>query len=710
MLPKGLRYFYALILCAIIILLNFSLITILHGGLSQSNNQIAFININFLLLALMLVLFTRYCMYLFIYRKKGFAKIKLNTRLAGMFSVLAFIPGTAVLCFALIFINTGVETWFSARVTTSLDNSLKVAQAYLSEHEERLLSEAKLLSKDPIFSAPTFLIDADALEQILNEELIERDLAEIALYDDQAKLIEYAGDLMPTLKSEEIKNSFDDVLFEKKGVIYKEDNNNRITAIAPLPLDSGYIVIRRWIHPAVLYYLDSTQKAYQEYYQLQSERDQVKMLFSLLFIVFTIALISGSVYFSIRLARRIVHPIEDLVEGTEKLAHGNFNTRVEVLDDDEIGELSQAFNAMASEINKQQAEIKARHKEIQNKSKTLEAILTGVNSGVITLTATGKVRMANKAAVEMLNLEIGKSMKKFSVELFDVAHEFLTKNNPHRMLQEQIKINFEETTKEFLVRFVCLDYDEKKDKIKNVLVTFDDITEINSAQKLGAWADVARRMAHEIKNPLTPIQLSAERIKRRFGKQVTQDTELFTDLTQIIIRQVEDLRSLVNEFSDFARMPSPVFEKQNFVSIIKEITLLQGNRPNVKLNLDIETPDMPINCDALQIKRVLTNLIENGINAIEENNKNSSGSIDIVAKISQNSNIHLQIIDDGPGIPDDVDISKLFDPYITTRKKGTGLGLAIVKKIIDEHKGSVNLLRRKPNGTTVSIILPLEKD
>lgn len=710
MLPKSLRYFYALILCAIIILLNFSLITILHGGLSQSNNQIAFININFLLLALMLVLFTRYCMYLFIYRKKGFAKIKLNTRLAGMFSVLAFIPGTAVLCFALIFINSGVETWFSARVTTSLDNSLKVAQAYLSEHEERLLSEAKLLSKDPIFSAPTFLIDADALEQILNEELVERDLAEIALYDDQAKLIEYAGDLMPTLKSDEILNSFDDVLFEKKGVIYKEDNNNRITAIAPLPLDSGYIVIRRWIHPAVLYYLDSTQKAYQEYYQLQSERDQIKLLFSLLFIVFTIALISGSVYFSIRLARRIVHPIEDLVEGTEKLAHGNFNTRVEVLDDDEIGELSQAFNAMASEINKQQAEIKARHKEIQNKSKTLEAILTGVNSGVITLTATGKVRMANKAAVETLNIEIGKSMKKFSPELFEVANDFLVKNNQYRMLQEQIKINFEETTKEFLVRFICLDYDEKKDKIKTVLLTFDDITEINSAQKLGAWADVARRMAHEIKNPLTPIQLSAERIKRRFGKQVTEDTDLFTDLTQIIIRQVEDLRSLVNEFSDFARMPSPIFEKQNFVSIIKEITLLQGNRPNVKLNLDIESPDMPINCDALQIKRVLTNLIENGINAIEENNKNSSGSIDIVAKISQNSNIHLQIIDDGPGIPDDIDISKLFDPYITTRKKGTGLGLAIVKKIIDEHKGSVNLLRRKPHGTTVSIILPLEKD
>lgn len=710
MLPRGLRYFYAVILSAIIILLNFSLITVFHGDLSQSSNQIAFININFLLLALMVVLFTRYCMYLFIYRKRGFAKIKLNTRLAGVFSILAFIPGTAVLCFALIFINSGVETWFSTRVTTSLDNSLKVAQAYLSEHEERLLSETKNLARDPIFSAPSFLIDSQALEQILNEELEERDLAEIALYNNKAQLLEFAGDLTPTIRSNEILESFDDVLFDKKGVIYKEDNNNRITAIAKLPLESGYLVVRRWIHPAVLYYLDSTQKAYQEYYQLQSERDQIKLLFSLLFTVFTIALLSGSVYFSIRLARRIVTPIESLVDGTQQITEGNFKTQIEVLDDDEIGELTNAFNVMANEINNQQAEIKARHREIRNKSKTLEAILSGVNSGVITLNSKGTIRMANKSAIDTLNLSTGKNIKKLSPEIHEISECFISKNNQHRIIQEQVKINTEETTKEFLIRIVCLDYDNAKDKIKTILLTFDDITDLKSAQKLDAWADVARRMAHEIKNPLTPIQLSAERIRRRFGKQISQDQELFTDLTQIIIRQVEDLRSLVNEFSDFGRMPAAIFEKQNLISIIREIVLLQSNRSNIKINLDLESSELPIHCDTLQIKRVLTNLIENGINAIEENNKNSSGSIDIVAKISQNSNIHLKIIDDGPGIPEDIDISKLFDPYITTRKKGTGLGLAIVKKIIDEHKGSVNLLRRKPNGTTVSIVLPLEKD
>ncbi|HAG52373.1 MAG TPA: hypothetical protein DCL21_01135 [Alphaproteobacteria bacterium] len=707
MLPKFLNYFFAVALCFIIVMLGFSLIAIFNNDISQSSNQLAFINLNFLLLALTLTLFVRYCMYLFIYRKRGFAKIKLNTRLAGVFSVLAFIPGTAVLCFALVFINSGVETWFSTRVTTSLDNSLRVAQAYLAEHEERLLIEAKNLAKDPIFSAPTFLIDSQALSQILAEELEERDLAEISLYDNKGNLLEFSGDLAPNLRTDDITQAFETSLFNKKGVIFKEDNSSRITAIAKLPLDSGYLVLRRWIHPAVLYYLDSTQKAYQEYYQLRSERGQVKLLFSLFFITFTISLLCGAVYFSVRLAQRIVKPLECLVDGTQKIAEGDLKTKVQVLDNDEIGELTNAFNFMADEINNKQEEIQARHQEIQNKSKTLEAILTGVSSGVFTLSDKGTIRMANKSAEETFGLELGKNIKKFSPDILKLANHFFDVNNPYKTMQEQVKINFEETTKEFLIRIVCID--TKKDKVKTILITFDDITELKSAQKLGAWSDVARRMAHEIKNPLTPIQLSAERLKRRFGKQIKQDEDLFTDLTQIIIRQVDDLRSLVNEFSDFARMPSPVFEKENLTSVIREIILLQSNRSNIHINLDLEHANLPILCDTLQIKRVLTNLIENSINAIEENNKNSSGTIDIVAKISQNSNIRLKITDDGPGIPENVDISKLFDPYITTRKKGTGLGLAIVKKIIDEHKGSVSLLRRKPKGTTVSIILPLDR-
>jgi two-component system, NtrC family, nitrogen regulation sensor histidine kinase NtrY len=707
-LPIFANYFFAIVLAALLVLLAFSLISVFNSSISQSNNQLAFININFILIALVATLFTRYCMYLFMYRKKGFSKIKLNTRLAGMFSILAFIPGITVLCFALVFINSGVETWFSSRVTTSLDSSLRVAQAYLTEHEERLLSESKNLAKDPIFSAPSFLIDSQALSQILAEELEERNLAEISLYDNKGNLMEFSGDLVPSLKSNEIVQSFENSLFDTKGVIYKEDSNNRITAIAKLPLDSGYLVLRRWIHPAVLYYLDSTQKAYQEYYQISSERDQIKLLFSLLFILFSISLLCGSVYFSIRLSRRIVHPLENLVEGTKQIAIGNFTTNIKALDNDEIGELTKAFNSMAHDMNKQQIELNARHKEIKNKSKTLEAILTGVSSGVFTLNDKGTIRMSNKAAMNTFDLKIGENIKNHSIEITELANHFFKTNNPYKTMQEQITVNFEETSKEFLIRIVSIDV--KKDDVKTILITFDDITELKSAQKVGAWADVAKRMAHEIKNPLTPIQLSAERLKRRFSKQIKEDESLFSDLTQIIIRQVDDLRCLVNEFSDFARMPSPTFEKVNLTSIIREIMLLQSNRSNIKINLDLEHSDLPINCDALQIKRVLTNLIENSVNAIEENNKNSSGAIDIVAKISQNSNIHLKIIDNGPGIPDDVDINQLFDPYITTRKKGTGLGLAIVKKIIDEHKGSVNLLRRKPNGTVVSIILPLEKD
>ncbi|MCP4355312.1 MAG: HAMP domain-containing protein [Proteobacteria bacterium] len=705
-LPAFIRYSSAILMVGTVVLLGFSLLAILKGDIGHSENQLALVNINFLLIAIVLIVFIRYCLYLFIYRRKDLSKIRLNSRLAGVFCILAFVPGIAVLCFSLIFINSGVETWFSSRVTRSLDHSLKVAQAYLQEYEERLLIEAKDLAKDPIFSAPSFLIDSYAIKDVLIEEQKERNLAELSLYDSKGNLTDFSGDLIPSLQSSDITSAFEANILDSKGVIHKEENNNRITAIAKLPYDSGYLVIRRWVHPSVLYYLDSTQEAYQEYYQLRSERNQVKLLFSLFFGMFSIFLICGSVFVSIRLARRIIHPLESLIDGTKKIAEGQLDTKLNVVDNDEIGELTDAFNIMTTEIKDRQKELQARHKEIQQRRKTLEAVLTGVSSGVMTLNTQGTVRLANKTATETFNLKIGQNIKDEAPKIFQLVESYLNESKSWKISQDQIKISFEDVTKEFLVRVICLD--SYKGKIKTVLITFDDITALHSAQKLGAWSDVARKMAHEIKNPLTPIQLSAERLKRRFATQVTKDNQLFVDLTGIIIRQVEDLRSLVNEFSDFARMPSPVFEPVNFVSLIKEIVLLQGNRDNIGLNLDVSEKNIPLSCDATQIKRVLTNLMENSINAIEENNKNSAGAIDIVAKISQNGDVELKIIDDGPGVPDDVDVNSLFDPYITTRKKGTGLGLAIVRKIIEEHKGSVRLLRRKPKGTIISIILPLK--
>lgn len=702
-LPAFIRYFSGILLLALSVMLGLSLIFIMY---TDTETQMALLNINFILAAIIIVLFIRYCLYIFIYRRKDFTKIRLNSRLAGIFCVLAFIPGTAVLCFALIFINSGVETWFSSRVTRSLDHSLKVAQAYLQEHEERLLVEAKTLAKDPIFSAPSFLIDPNALQEVLSEEQNQRDLAEISLYDEKATLIAYSGDLIPSLNPTSILQAFESNLLNRKAVILKESGNNRITVISKLPAQQGYLVVRRWVHPAVLYYLDSTQQAYKEYYKLKTERNQVKLLFSVFFVIFSILLLCGAVFFSVRLVRRIVHPLESLVDGTKKIAKGDLTTKLDSIDDDEIGELTDAFNFMVDEIQNQQKEVQARNREIQNRRKTLEAVLTGVSSGVFTLNTQGSIRLANKTATEIFGLQVGENIRSFAPELHNLIDDYLAKANPARFVQEQIKIHFEETSKEFLIKIISLDI--HKGKIKTILITFDDITELHSAQKLGAWSDVARRMAHEIKNPLTPIQLSAERLRRRFGKQINNDIDLFNDLTQIIIRQVDDLRALVNEFSDFARMPSPVFEKQNFLEILKEIILLQSNREKISINLDCDEKALPISCDAMQIKRVVTNLLENSINAIEENNKNSEGSIDIVAKISQNGNIELKIIDDGPGISEDVDISSLFDPYITTRKNGTGLGLAIVKKIIDEHKGSVTMYRRKPHGTIVAIVLPLD--
>lgn len=664
---------------------------------------LALININLILAALLAFFIGRKVLILFLDRKKGLIGARLHVRLIGIFSLLAVVPAVVVSIYAGIILQQGMESWFSARVTNVLDNSLKVSQAYFDENGNNLLTEVTALAKDPNIRSSSFFVDIESVEEALREEMVQRNLSEISLYNKDTTLFARASDMTPTALSTEMI----DVISSKNpkptvSILHKE---GRIIALAPVN-ENLFLVATKWVHPSVLAHVDETKEAYQEYYRLRSDRDTVRLIFTLILILLTIFSLSWAIWAGLKLASRIVKPVTSLVHATNQVSAGDLDIHLDPLDDDEVGILTQAFNRMTRQLKENRSLLERKNAELDEKRKTMEGVFTGVSAGILSIDTDGTVRMVNKTAREVINARVGSKIGKFSPEMEREFEKFIENNQD--IYQEQVRVKIEDETLTLLVRMVP--QRSGGGKIQSVIITFDDVTALLSAQNLAAWADVAQRIAHEIKNPLTPIQLSAERLRRKYSAEITSDKETFDALTATIVRQVDDLRKLVNEFSDFARMPAAKFENDDIISIIDEILLLEREaRPHINFTTEFEKPVVNFVCDRSQISRALTNVIQNGINSIEENaenNKNAKKEIKIVVKISQDDIITISVKDTGGGLPDGMDAESLFNPYVTTRSKGTGLGLSIVRRVVGEHGGQIRLLRRKHGGAQVDITFP----
>lgn len=682
-----------------------ALIALLYG-LTHSTDRhgmiyLALININLLVLAVLAVFMGRRFLSLFIERKKGLAGTGLNVRLLGIFSFLAVVPAVVVALFSIIFLNLGIEAWFSKRVTSALDGSLEVAQAYFEEHGNRLLTEAETLANDPTLRDPMFLIDPQTIEEVLRREKRQRKLAEVSLYSDDGKLIAHTGDLAP-MSSDEITEVLQNPNLSSR--LFADYSDGRIVAIAPTS-NEAFLVLTRWVSPAVLGHMDRTRDAYQEYYQLRSERGQVRLVFSLFFLVTTIVVLGAAIWTAFSMSAKILYPVRELVKASNRVRSGDLNTQVEVMDDDELGSLATAFNQMTISMAENQRLLESKNRELEARRQAMEAVLTGVSAGVMSVDSTGVVRLANKTASDLLGVRVNTPLHRYSTELSELSETFI--KNDEDILTQQVRLQVDGETRILLVRLVPQEV--RAGRKRFVVITFEDITNLLSAQRVAAWADVAQRLAHEIKNPLTPIQLSAERIRRKYGTQISKDTELFGDLTGRIINQVEEMRQMLNEFSDFARMPAAKFEIIDLKELLEEIIPLEKEaRTHIKFKAEIPDEALMIEADAAHLRRLLMNLLENAVNAIEEKGeKNTKGEIKVVVLKSQSGKITIVIEDNGKGFSDSVDLEKLFDPYVTTRKKGTGLGLAIVRKVVDEHKGHIRLHRAERGGARVEITLPL---
>ncbi len=639
-------------------------------------------------------------------RRRKSAGSQLHLRLTGFFTLMSLVPTITVAVFATISINMGFEAWFSDRVQNVIRVSLDAAQAYEFEQTSGLREDAKSLGRRlEQVKAAQRIEDPGAIRQELDrgQQSIQRGLKEAFVITGDGTLRlrgfrSYKFDYeMPPPQA--FDSAFEDVH------LIRDYENNELRALVSLRgFGDQYLYVTREVDGLLLGLLDQTQQTARLYQQLEQDRDLYLFNFGLLYLAFAVLLIVSSALLSLWFAERLSRPIGRLVGAAQRVGDGELETQVlEEEGDDEIAQLSVYFNKMTRQLKGQRDRLLENTAQIEERRRLFDSVLSSVTSGVVGLDAQGRVSFVNRSARRLLGWAVGEH-KEHHLEV--VVPEFSPlfarlKESGIDSVQDEVKVVRGGRLENLLVRVAPRT--SEGGALEGYVIAFDDVTDLVAAQRSAAWGDVARRIAHEIKNPLTPIQLSAERIRRKFTPKLDAEADDLNRMTQVIVRQTNDLRRIVDEFSKFARMPEAVKQREDIVAILNQaVTLQQAGQPDVTFHIDIPDRVIPLSLDATMISQALTNLIKNAGEAIETRiEKGVSLHLKPAIAISladQGTQISVTISDNGIGLPQDR--AKLFEPYVTTRDKGTGLGLPIVKKIIEEHGGVLRLDDAEPLGDT----------
>ena len=621
---------------------------------------------------------------------------RLHLRLTGVFAFVALVPTILVAVFAMLTVNIGLEGWFSDRVSRVVGSSLAAAQAYENEQKKGLVDDATALAAYlNLAKQKTFFLEDSQVRPVLTQgqAAVQRGLREVFLIDG-AGVLKTRGERSYLF---DFENPAPDQISRAKAgetVVIEDWTNNEFRALVHLEAFADrYLYISRQVDGGILSLLDETKENVALYNQLESERGKVLFNFGLLYLGFALILILAAVWFGLWFAERLSRPIGRLASAAVRVGEGDLDVQVLQEDgDDEIATLGRAFNQMTHQLKGQRAALMDSNRQTERRRRLFDSVLSNVTAGVIGLDAEGHVDFANRAAEKLLDIEGGG----IGVALAAVVPEFAAlfdrlRETAGSAVQEEVRLTRKGKLESLLVRMSVRRTDNGR--LEGFVVAFDDVTDLVSAQRMAAWGDVARRIAHEIKNPLTPIQLSAERIKRKFRSQVAEpeDLEQYTD---VIVRQTNDLRRIVDEFSKFARMPEPDRRDHDLTALVRAAVMLQENgQPGVKFRRTLLDGPLVMELDATMIGQALTNLIKNAGEAIETLQEKSApaGLIPEIRVImaQDEAEASIRILDNGIGLPPDR--ARLFEPYVTTREKGTGLGLSIVKKIIEEHGGTLTL-------------------
>ena len=639
-------------------------------------------------------------------RRRKSAGSQLHLRLTGFFTLMSLVPTITVAVFATISINMGFEAWFSDRVQNVIRVSLDAAQAYEFEQTSGLREDAKSLGRRlEQVKAAQRIDDPGAIRQELDrgQQSIQRGLKEAFVITGDGTL-RLRGFRSYKFDYEMPPPQAFDLAFEDVHLIRDYENNELRALVSLRGFGDQYLYVTREVDGVLLGLLDQTQQTARLYQQLEQDRDLYLFNFGLLYLAFAVLLIVSSALLSLWFAERLSRPIGRLVGAAQRVGDGELETQVvEEEGDDEIAQLSVYFNKMTRQLKGQRDRLLENTAQIEERRRLFDSVLSSVTSGVVGLDAQGRVSFVNRSARRLLGWAVGEH-KEHHLEV--VVPEFSPlfarlKESGNDSVQDEVKVVRGGRLENLLVRVAPRT--SEGGALEGYVIAFDDVTDLVAAQRSAAWGDVARRIAHEIKNPLTPIQLSAERIRRKFTPKLDADADDLDRMTQVIVRQTNDLRRIVDEFSKFARMPEAVKQREDIVAILNQaVTLQQAGQPDVTFHIDIPDQVIPLSLDATMISQALTNLIKNAGEAIETRiEKGVSPELTPAIAISladQGTQVSITISDNGIGLPQDR--AKLFEPYVTTRDKGTGLGLPIVKKIIEEHGGVLRLDDAEPIGDT----------
>ncbi len=648
-------------------------------------------------------------------RRQGLAGTQLHTRLVMLFSFVAVIPTIVVAVFSVLLFDFGMRSWFSERIGTAVDASQVVAESYLEEHRQNIRGDALAMANDLNRDASVLNVSSNKLAKVITAQATIRDLAEVVVFESSGKVLARTG-LSLTFDFE----PFPEAAFQRARageVATITSEIDRIRAIIRLNnFVDTYLYVGRFVDPEILAYIDKTKRAAAQYRDLEGKRFDIQITFALIFSIMALLLLFAAVWVGLTLATRLATPIGELMLASRRISSGDLTARVSGSPEvDELDMLGKAFNNMTHQLQVQRDDLIAAHQEEDNRRRFTEAVLGGVSAGVIGLNHKGIITLPNRSAASLLGLEIIDMNNK---PLGDVVPEMLTlfdmaklSNKVEVTYFNQVEALIELTRADKQITLLTRITAEVSGKeINGFVVTFDDISELQSAQRVAAWGDVARRIAHEIKNPLTPIQLAAERLQKKYLPSIDTETDLFITLTDTIVRQVEDIGSMVDEFSSFARMPRAVIKETELVDLVKEqVSLQETAHSNIDFFLDGAEEKIPVQCDARQIRQVITNLLQNSVDSIttrKKTFKKHSGKIKILLSIEERFG-SIQITDNGNGLPKE-NRHRLTEPYVTTREKGTGLGLAIVAKILEDHRGSFRIEDGGVlgNGATATIKIP----
>lgn len=664
------------------------------GASSQNLRLILLIDMVYILLVAGLVLAR--VMRMIADRRSQSAGSALHLRLTGVFAFVALVPTILVAVFAVLTVNIGLEGWFSDRVSNVVSASLTAAQAYEDEQTKALKDDASALGAFlNLAKQKTFFLQDDQVRPILTQgqAAIQRGMKEVYLIDGTATLKtrgerSYLFDFEPP-KPEELSKA-------KQGevVVIQDWANDEFRALVHLDAFADrYLYVARKVDGGILSLLDETKETVRLYQQLESERGKILFNFGLLYLGFALILVLAAVWLGLWFAERLSRPVGRLAYAVGRVSQGDLDVQViEEEGDDEIATLSRVFNQMTHQLKGQREALLEGHRQTEQRRRLFDSVLSNVTAGVIGLDAEGDIDFANRAAERLLELADGGAEVPLAAAVPEFAPLFeRLREVGGSVVQEELRLTRKGKLESLLVR-VSVRRSESG-RLEGYVVAFDDVTELVSAQRMAAWGDVARRIAHEIKNPLTPIQLSAERIKRKFRSQV-QDPEDLDQYTEVIIRQTNDLRRIVDEFSKFARMPEPDRRETDLVALLRAAIMLQENgQPTVTFRRTLVEASLMMELDGTMIGQALTNLIKNAGEAIETLHEKSNPpdhkpEIRVSLTVDESEAV-IRIMDNGIGLPPDR--ARLFEPYVTTREKGTGLGLPIVKKIIEEHGGTLTL-------------------